>query len=122
MTEAQPARWEALFGTHPVLHIQPRSRLYLYSAVFAPRGLRTLIRHEWQRLDGEGNWRTVQAVPVGIAGGRGDGFRFFTFKTAPAPGQWRVNIISDDGRTVGRVRFAVETQAVPPALAEKELK
>jgi hypothetical protein len=119
--ENKPPRWQALFGTNPVLHIQPGNKLYLYSAVFAPRGLRTLIVHEWQWQDGQGNWTTQQSVRVPIAGGRDDGFRFYTNKTAPRPGQWRVNILSDDGRSIGRVRFAVETQAVPPALAYRAL-
>ena len=119
--EEAPATWRALFGTHAVLHPQPRARLYAYSAVFAPRGLRTRIVHEWQRLDGEGAWITQQRVPVAIAGGREDGFRFYTFKTAPEPGEWRVNILSDDSRTIGRLRFAVETQAVPPATSLKIL-
>jgi hypothetical protein len=121
-TEDEPPRWQALFGTNPVLHIQPRDRLYLYSAVFAPSGLRTPIIHEWQWQDGQGNWITQQQVRIAIAGGRDDGYRFSTYKTAPKPGQWRVNILSDDGRGIGRVRFAVETQAVPPALQYRVLK
>ena len=116
-----PAAWRALFGTNPIFHIQPRARLYAYSAVFAPQGLQTRIVHEWQWEDAEGAWKTQQRVPVAIAGGRADGFRFYTFKTAPRPGQWRVNILRDDGRSIGRLRFAVETQAVPPALTEKIL-
>jgi hypothetical protein len=120
--EDEPARWQALFGTNPVLHIQPRDRLYLYSAVFAPSGLHTPIIHEWQWQDGQGNWITQQQVRIAIAGGRDDGYRFSTYKTAPRPGQWRVNILSDDGRAIGRVRFAVETQAVPPALQTRVLK
>ncbi len=59
---------------------------------------------------------------VVIHGGRQDGYRAVTFKTAPRPGQWRVNITSDDGRAIGRVRFSVETQAVPPAVSIKTLK
>jgi len=42
--------------------------------------------------------------------------------TAPKPGQWQVNIVTGDGRSVGRVRFAVEEQAVPPAVTNKILK
>jgi hypothetical protein len=121
-TEDEPPRWQALFGTNPVLHIQPRDRLYLYSAVFAPRGLRTPIVHAWQWQDPQGNWITQQQVRIAIAGGRDDGYRFSTYKSAPKPGQWRVNILSDDGRAIGRVRFAVETQAVPPALQYRVLK
>lgn len=113
--EQEPAAWRALFGTNPILHIQPRGRLFVYSPVFAPEGLRTRIVHEWQRLDTEGRWATQQRVSGPINGGREKGYRFYTLKTAPQPGQWRVNILSDDGRTIGRVRFAVETQAVPPA-------
>ncbi|MBV9548517.1 MAG: DUF2914 domain-containing protein [Alphaproteobacteria bacterium] len=120
--EREPPRWQALFGTNPVLHIQSQNRLYLYSAVFAPQGLKTAIVHDWQRQDGEGAWRSVQRVPVTIAGGRADGYRFYTFKSSPQPGQWRVNIETADGRAIGRVRFAVESQAVPPALALRTLK
>jgi hypothetical protein len=119
--EEAPAAWRVLFGSNPVLHPQAGARLYAYSAVFAPRGLRARIIHEWQWLDGEGAWATQQRVPVAIAGGREDGFRFYTFKTAPLPGEWRVNILSDDGRTIGRLRFAVETQPVPPATSLKVL-
>jgi len=120
--ESEPSRWQALFGTNPVLHIQPDGKLYIYSAIFAPRGLRTPIVHEWQWQDGQGNWTTRQRIRVPIAGGRDDGFRFYTNKTAPQPGQWRVNILSDDGRSIGRMRFAVETQAVPPAVKVINLK
>ena len=119
--EGEPQRWQALFGTNPVLHIQGSDKLYLYSAIFAPRGLHTRIVHEWQWQDGQGGWVTQQRIPVAIAGGRDDGFRFSTNKTAPKPGQWRVNILSDDGRAIGRMRFAVETQAVPPALTSRVL-
>jgi hypothetical protein len=119
--ESEPPRWQALFGNNPVLHIQRGGKLYLYSAIFAPRGLRTPIVHQWQWQDGQGAWVTQQQVRVRIAGGRDDGFRFYTNKTAPRAGQWRVNILSDDGRAIGRVRFAVETQAVPPALKTRTL-
>jgi hypothetical protein len=120
--EKEPPRWRALFGTNPVLHIQRGDKIYLYSAVFAPRDLHTGVFHEWQRQDDQGNWVTQQRVRWEIVGGRDNGYRFWTSKTAPRPGQWRVNIQTVDGRAVGRVRFAVETQAVPPALAGRILK
>ena len=60
--------------------------------------------------------------PVDIAGGREDGYRFHATKSAPLAGQRQVNIMTGDGRSVGRVRFAVEEQAVPPAVAPRILK
>ena len=120
--EQEPAEWQALFGTHSVLHIQPGSKLYVYNSVFAPRGLKTRIIHDWQWLAPGKGWQSQQRIPMEIAGGREDGFRFFSYKSAPRPGQWQVNILTGDGRSVGRVRFAVEQQAVPPATTTKILK
>ena len=120
--EDEPPEWEALFGTRAILHVQPGAKLYLYNAVFAPRGLRTRIVHDWQWLSPGKGWQSQQRVPVQISGGREDGFRFYTTKSAPRPGQWQVNILTGDGRSVGRVRFAVEQQAVPPATITKILK
>jgi hypothetical protein len=122
LQEQEPPEWQALFGTHSVLHIQPGSKLYVYNSVFAPRGLKTRIIHDWQWLAPGKGWQSQQRLPVEIEGGREDGFRFFTNKTAPRPGQWQVNILTRDGRSVGRVRFAVEEQAVPPDTSTKVLK
>jgi MFS family permease len=118
-----PARWRDLFGAYPVMHVQLGKRLFVYSAVFAPHGLTTVIRHEWQRLDpATRDWITQQRVTVPIEGGRENGYRFSTYKTAPRQGQWRVNIETADGRSIGRVRFSVVVQAVPPATIVKILK
>jgi len=120
--EDEPAEWQALFGTHAIMHVQKGAKLYLYSAVFSPRGLNPRIVHDWQWLDPKQGWVSQQRVSFPIEGGREDGFRYFTYKTAPRPGQWQVNIVTSDGRSVGRVRFAVEEQAVPPATRTKILK
>jgi len=120
--EDEPPAWQALFGTHAIMHVQKGAKLYLYNAVFAPRGLNTRIVHDWQWLQPGQGWVSQQRVSVPIQGGREDGYRYFTFKTAPRPGQWQVNIQTFDGRAVGRVRFAVEEQAVPPAVTIKTLK
>src|SRR5579863_4236959 len=120
--EAEPPEWESLFGTRAILHVQPGAKLYLYNAVFAPRGLHTRIVHDWLWLNPGKGWQSQQRVPVEISGGREDGFRFYTTKSSPRPGQWQVNILTGDGRSVGHVRFAVEQQAVPPATATMVLK
>ncbi len=120
--EDEPPEWQALFGTHAILHVQKGAKLYLYNAVFAPRGLHTSILHEWQWLQPGKGWVSQQRIPVDITGGREDGYRFYTTKSAPRPGQWQVNIMTGDGRSVGRVRFAVEEQAVPPATSIRMLK
>lgn len=121
--EDEPARWRALFGTFPVEHIQSGDRLYLYSAVFAPARLAAGIEHRWEWRDPRsGDWVPQQVVRMTINGGREGGWRAYSFKSAPRQGQWRVNIVTQDGHAVGRVRFAVEWQAVPPAVRSKVLQ
>jgi len=121
--EEVPARWRDLFGSYPVMHIQHGAKLYFYSAVFAPRGLSTRIVHEWQWFNpASRTWTTQFRKAIGINGGRPDGFRSYTQKNAPQPGQWRANIETADGRMIGRVRFSVEEQAVPPAVTTRILK
>jgi hypothetical protein len=120
-TEDEPPRWRALFGTFPVLHTQPGEKLYLYSAVFAPRNLSTRIVHEWQWRTPAGDWTTQQRITVPISGGREDGFRFSTYRTGPQAGEWRVNIATLDGRAIGRVRFSVEAASQPPPLLTTKL-
>jgi hypothetical protein len=123
MAEEEPPRWRALFGTFPVEHVRPGDKLYLYSAVFAPYRLTTEIVHRWEWRDPKnGNWLPQETIRFTIHGGRADGFRTYSSKRAPYPGEWRVNIATADGRAIGRVRFSVETQAVPPAMTEKTLR
>jgi len=119
--EDEPPRWRALFGTFPVVHVTPGEKLFLYSAVFAPSNLRTRIVHEWQWRNPAGDWTTEQRILVPIFGGREDGFRFYTSRSDPSAGQWRVNIATLDGRAVGRVRFSVEAVSKPPLLATRLL-
>src|ERR1700710_1963764 len=95
--EDEPPEWQALFGTHAIMHVEKGAKLYLYNAVFAPRGLRTRIVHDWQWLQPGKGWGSQQRISVPIAGGREDGFRYYTTKTSPRPGQWQVNIQTFDG-------------------------
>ena len=122
-TEEEPPAWRALFGTFPVMHMAPGEKLYLYSAVFAPSSLTTNIQHRWEWRDPKsGDWTLQQIQRITIRGGRADGYRTYSFHSKPQEGQWRVNIVTFDGRAIGRVRFSVEAVPKPPVLTTKMLK
>ena len=123
VSEPEPPRWRALFGTFPVLHIAPGEKLYLYSAVFAPYRLTTNIQHRWEWRDPKtGDWMLQQTTAFTIRGGRDDGYRAYSSHSAPKAGEWRVNIVTRDGRAIGRVRFSVLPAAKPPQLTTNILK
>ena len=79
-----------------------------FTSVYAPAGLRQPISHVWRR---EG--RVVSVVKLApVHGGRREGFRTFSRKTAPpseAEGRWSDDVITDSGQLIGRLRFRVES-------------
>jgi hypothetical protein len=76
------------------------------TAIYAPAGLRQPVEHVW-RQDGE-VVNVVRLTPV--QGGRRDGFRTFSRKTAfpaDAVGRWHVDVTTEAGQLIGRLRFRV---------------
>jgi len=76
------------------------------TAIYAPAGLRQPVEHVW-RHDGQ-VVNVVRLTPV--RGGRREGFRTFSRKTAfpaAAVGRWRVDVTTESGQLIGRLRFRV---------------
>ncbi|MBS0472177.1 MAG: DUF2914 domain-containing protein [Proteobacteria bacterium] len=104
----EPQSWTTYLGTPPLEHIAPGDKLYLYAAVFAPARITTTIVHRWEWFDPlKRKWLLKSRVAFTIHGGRDAGYRGYSIKSEPKPGDWRVNITTGDGRPLGRVRFAV---------------
>jgi hypothetical protein len=76
------------------------------TAIYAPAGLRQPVEHVWRH---EG--RIVNVVWLTpVQGGRREGFRTFSRKTAfPADpvGRWSVDVTTEAGQLIGRLRFRV---------------
>lgn len=79
--------------------------LYAFTAIRAPRGLHQRVLHVWQH-DG----KVVERIPLEIVGGRAQGFRAWSRKTAfpsDVRGDWRISVMTDDGQLIGVIRFRV---------------
>jgi hypothetical protein len=116
--------WAARLGfSRPVVHVAPGQKLVLYSAVFAPIKLTTRITHRWQWWDSRARaWRTQSVVSFPISGGRAHGYRGYSIKSNPRPGDWRVDIDAEDGRLIGRIAFRVAAAAAPVETRAKTLQ
>src|SRR5438046_3026621 len=74
--------------THPLslhdalpIYRSPGERVYVFSAIFAPSGLSTIIFHEWQHYDeNTKDWVTTNTEQFPIIGGRDGGYRGYSFK------------------------------------------
>ena len=94
------------------VHLAPGERLYCVSAVFAPGGLSTRLYHRWEHYEPMRGWVTTSRMGFGLFGGRGGGFRGYTYKQDVASGQWRVKVETENGRTVVVHDFSVVTDAL----------
>jgi hypothetical protein len=89
----------------PRMELRERG-LIARTAIYAPAGLRQPVEHVWRkngvRVD------LMRLTPV--EGGRREGFRTFSRKTAfPADpvGRWSVDVMTASGQLIGRLRFRV---------------
>ncbi|MEE2960438.1 MAG: DUF2914 domain-containing protein [Myxococcota bacterium] len=87
---------------------RPGDRLYVFTRLFAPRGFEGRVFLKWQRVGGNGEWRTTDRIALKIVGGRDLGFRGYAFKGNYKEGQWRAVVETETGFEIGRIGFDIE--------------
>lgn len=111
LQEEEAAWWRFWQRTRSEIHLAPGEPIYCVSAVFAPTGLSTRLVHHWQHYrDG---WTSYSRIPFTLAGGRQGGYRGYTYKRNLAPGEWRVRVETEEGRTVAVHHFEIATEPLP---------
>jgi hypothetical protein len=101
--------WQEKFNLGQVFHWKPGQPVYVFSSVFAPTDLNIKIVHDWQYFDeSEDQWVSANKISFPIRGGRDEGYRGFSKKSYVFPGHWRVDIETERGQVIGRVRFDIE--------------
>jgi len=106
--QAEPVPWYKrylLYNTQ--YHRTAGESAFVFTAIYAPSGLNTVILHEWQSKDPEDGWVTQSVVPFTISGGRDEGYRGYSTKSALHEGKWRVNVLTSNGQVIGRVAFTI---------------
>ncbi len=97
------------------------SPVYVYSAIFSPKNLNLNIVHEWQHFDSEKNkWVTESTIHLSLVGGRSGGFRTYSMRSNIKEGKWRVNVKTETGQIIGRVRFYIQNVLEKPILHIEE--
>lgn len=98
-----------ILGIRRIIHVQPGEPVIVFGAVFAPVDLNTTTYYIWKRYDEKvGDWVMVQRLTNSLRGGRDQGYRGYTYKSDIDAGLWRVDVVSVDGRLIGRTEFKVE--------------
>jgi hypothetical protein len=101
--------WKRSNSTYPA-----DEPIYCFTAVFAPVDLNTTIYHHWYfRANDSRPFAHADKIPIKISGGRAGGYRAYSFKQRLDPGDWRVDVETEDGRIIGRVSVWVEEREGP---------
>ncbi|HNC50627.1 MAG TPA: DUF2914 domain-containing protein [Accumulibacter sp.] len=102
-----PAPWQFWRDQSPTVHLLEGEKLYGVSAVFAPLGVSAALQHRWEVREPNG-WREVYRNRFRSTGGRERGFRGYSWVLNPHPGDWRLIVATQDGRTIGTLPVRVE--------------
>jgi hypothetical protein len=93
---------------------RPGDKLYGFASVFAPQGFKDRIFMRWKHQNVHGEWETWDRIPVTVVGNLKGRYRIFTNKAKFEEGAWRVEVETEDERTIGSLRFTAVPEA-PPA-------
>ncbi len=117
LTRTRPA-WKFWQSGDQDFLARPGDKLYFYTRVFSPGDFATKLNIRWLRYEKNG-WQAWDAIPLPITGGREEGFRAHAVKSNYAPGEWRVQVETEDGREMGRLYFTILEDA---GTEERELQ
>ena len=85
--------------------------VYIFSSIFAPTDLTKTIFHRWRWFNTQtDSWETVEDIGYAITGGRDGGFRGYTYKSNTKPGDWEVQVLTDDEQVLGVISFEIVEQ------------
>ncbi|SHK31463.1 Protein of unknown function [Maribacter aquivivus] len=101
----------------------PAQRVYIFSSIFAPTDLKKSIFHRWRRYNDESKeWVTVEDIGYDITGGRDGGFRGYTYKTNVMPGEWEVQVLTEEEQVLGVIGFHINFNTNQEPLRLKTLR
>jgi hypothetical protein len=92
-------------------------RVYFFTRIFGPSRFEHRVFLRWELKDPRGNrWIRSDRIPLPVKGGREQGYRGYAYKENYQPGEWRVEVETEDGRVLGGVVFRIEKD---PSLEER---
>ncbi len=110
--------WQKLWPGQSI-KLKAGGRVYVYTAIYAPKNFNTPIFHAWQFYDREKNqWVEKDRLEFNLTGGRKSGFRGYSWKTILPEGKWKVLVKTSRGQILGVVNFKIEKTSAPVELIE----
>jgi len=103
----QTKTWRFWRRADAVFLERPGDKLFCFVRIFAPRHFHDGISVVWFHHDPRHGWTQAHRLALTVSASSAVGFATDAYLTEPMPGEWRVEIESQDGRTIGQLRFEV---------------
>lgn len=92
-----------------IFHYAAGDTVFCFASVFAPTKLDKNIIHHWQVYNKkQGKWLTTDQRSYRIVGGREGGYRGYSYKKNIQPGEWRVQVKTEEESLLGRIGFTIK--------------
>lgn len=90
--------------------IRPGDSITCFVRIFAPRRFTHQVYLHW-KFKNPATRRYIETdhIPLSIHGGRGEGYRGYAAKSNYQPGDWLIDVETEDGRPIGSIHFRAET-------------
>ena len=104
----------------PVYHLSPEDTgVYFYASVKAPGELQAPLSQVWEYYDNnKKSWIASTKITYTLEGGRTSGYRAYSHKENVTEGLWRVTVLVDDNRVIGRISFTILRVSTQPKLVD----
>ncbi len=119
LLQYQPAPWWMFWRSEsPTLVAKSGDKAWTFVRIFAPSRFHDQIAFAWDYYEeGKGWVPRGQPFRTSLSGGGEEGFRTRAYSSLSKPGDYRVRVLSDDGREIGRRSFTFvegepETQVI----------
>lgn len=94
-----------------VFFSRPGDQIYCFMSIFAPNKFRDQIHVRWYRYNElKAAWTPWDfgSLQLGVGGEmRDEGWRTVKSKAKYEPGEWKAEVTTEDGRTIGSIKFEV---------------
>ncbi len=91
-------------------------KAWVFVRIFAPTKFHDQVAFAWEYEDPDKGWQTRgNPYASSLSGGNEEGYRTFAYSTLSRPGNYRVRVLTKDGREIGRKTFTfVEGESPEP--------
>ncbi len=92
----------------------PGDRVFFFARIFAPTQFKDSVWAQWSHRERDGKFHQTDSIELKINGGRTEGYRGYAVKQNLAPGDWKVQLSTSDGRAIARTSFTITPDSRPP--------